>query len=74
MGEAAGFIKSNDIFVYKLIDKRDKFLFFIVQVLNLSSNTPTTVFYGSAFQSFFAHSKMLSQTLYPERMKFFQER
>ena len=37
------------VFTYNLFDKRDKFPFFIVRMLHLSSNTPTAIFYGSIF-------------------------
>ena len=36
-------------FVYKLFDKRDKFPFFIVRMPHLSSNIPSSIFYGSSF-------------------------
>ena len=39
-------IKDN-IFVYKLFDKRDKFPFFIVRMPDLTGNIPCHVFYGS---------------------------
>ena len=39
-------IKDN-IFVYKLFDKRDKFPFFIVRMPHLSSNMPSSTFYSS---------------------------
>ena len=38
-------IKDN-IFSYKLFDKRDKFSFFIVRMPHLSSNIHSSVFYG----------------------------
>ena len=44
-------IKAN-IFVYKLFDKRDKFLFFIVRMPHLGSNIPSSVFNGSIFSEF----------------------
>ena len=44
-------IKGN-IFVYKLFDKRDQFPFFIVRMPHLSSNIPTSVFYGAIFSEF----------------------
>ena len=39
----------DDIFVYKLFDKRDTFPFFIVRMPHLSSNIPSSIFYGSIF-------------------------
>ena len=39
----------DDIFVYKLFDKRDAFPFSIVRMPHLSSNIPSSIFYGSAF-------------------------
>ena len=44
-------IKDNE-FVYKLFDKRDKFPFFIVRMPYLSSNIPSSLFYGSIFSDF----------------------
>ena len=44
-------IKEN-IFVYKLFDKRDQFPFFIVRMPHLSSNIPASVFYGAVFSEF----------------------
>ena len=41
-------IKDN-IFIYKLFDKRDAFPFFIVRMPHLSSNIPSSIFYGSFF-------------------------
>ena len=37
----------DDIFEYKLFDKRDNFPFFIVRMPDLSGNIPEHVFYGS---------------------------
>ena len=43
-------IKIEDcIFVYKLYEKRDKLLFFIVRTPHISSNIPATIFYGPIF-------------------------
>ena len=42
----------NNKFVYKLFDKRDAFNFFIVRMPDLSSNIPSTVFYGSVLSEF----------------------
>ena len=37
----------NNIFVYKLFDKRDTFPFFIVRMPDLNGNIPFHIFYGS---------------------------
>ena len=37
----------DNMFVYKLFDKRDSFPFFIVRMPYLDSNIPSFVFYGS---------------------------
>ena len=43
-------IKIEDrILVYKLFEKRDNFSFFIVRMLHMSSNIPSTIFYGFIF-------------------------
>ena len=42
----------NNIFVYKLFDKRDTFPFFIVRMPDLSGNIPKHVFYGSVMSEF----------------------
>ena len=42
----------NQIFVYKLYDKRDAFPFFIVRMPYISSNIPSSIFYGSIFSEF----------------------
>ena len=39
----------DGVFVYKLFDKRDAFQFSIVRMPHLSSNIPSTIFYGSIF-------------------------
>ena len=44
--------KVDDIFVYKLFDKRDGFAFFIVRMPDLSGNIPSHVFYGSVMSEF----------------------
>ena len=40
------------IFVYKFLDKRNKFPFFIVRMPYLLSNIPSSIFYGSIFSEF----------------------
>ena len=42
----------DNIFVYKLLNKRDKFPFFIVRMTYLSSNIPSSIFYGSIISEF----------------------
>ena len=42
----------NNIFVYNLIDERDKLTFSIVRMLYLPSNVPSSMFYGSVFSDF----------------------
>ena len=42
----------NNIFVYKLFDKRDDFPFSIVRMPDLSGNIPSYVFYGSIMSEF----------------------
>ena len=39
----------DSVFVYKLFERRDKFPFCIVRMLDLSSNITSTIFYGSIF-------------------------
>ena len=40
---------ANNIFVYKLFDERGKFPFIVVRMPYLSSNIPSSIFYGSIF-------------------------
>ena len=42
----------DDIFVYKLFDKRDDFPFSIVRMPDLSGNIPAFIFYGSIMSEF----------------------
>ena len=42
-----------NFFTYKLFGKRHKFPFFIVRVVHLSSNIPSTIFYGSIFSELY---------------------
>ena len=42
----------DDIFIYMLFDKRDKFPFFIVRMPYLSSNIPSPIFYVLIFPEF----------------------
>ena len=42
----------NEIFVYKLFNKRNKFLFFIVRMPHFEKNIRSTIFYGSIFSSY----------------------
>ena len=53
-GEYATFLNLNitiedNVFVYQIFDKRSKFPFFIVRMPYLSSNIPSSIFYGSMF-------------------------
>lgn len=40
---------ADSIFVYKLFDKKDEFLFFIVRMTHLLSNAQCAISYGSIF-------------------------
>lgn len=42
----------DNVFIYKLFDKRDGFPFFIVRMPDLSGNIPSHVFYGSVMSEF----------------------
>ena len=42
----------NNISVYRLFEKKEKFPFFIVRMPYLSSNIPSSLFYGSIFSEF----------------------
>ena len=42
----------NDIFLYKLFDKKDEFSFFIVRMPLLPSNIPSSIYYDSIFSEF----------------------
>ena len=56
-------VKDN-IFVYKLFDKRDGFPFFIVRMPDLSGNIPDHVFYGSVMSEFLRIAR--ATLLYPD--------
>jgi len=56
-------VKDN-IFVYKLFDKRDAFPFFIVRMPDLSGNIPDHVFYGSVMSEFLRIAR--ASLLYPD--------
>ena len=56
-------VKDN-IFVYKLFDKRDAFPFFIVRMPDLSGNIPDHVFYGSVMSEFLRIAR--ATLLYPD--------
>ena len=48
------YIKTEDsIFLYKLLEQRDKFPFFIVQMPHMSTNIPSTNLYGCIFLELF---------------------
>ena len=56
-GEHANFLDldipiEDNVFVFKLFDKRDNFPFFIVRTPYLSSNIPLSMFYDSIFSEF----------------------
>ena len=55
-------------FVYKLFDKRDNFNFHIVRMPHLSSNIPSTIFYGSVLSEFLriARSTLLFEDFLPK--------
>ena len=55
---------NNDIFVYKLFDKRDDFPFFIIRMPDLSGNIPDHVFYGSVMSEFLRIAR--ATLLYPD--------
>ena len=42
----------DNIFVYELFDKKDKFPFFIVRIPYLPYNIPSSIFYSSIFSEF----------------------
>ena len=42
----------EDLFIYKLFDKRDEFPFSIVRMPDLSGNIPSFIFYGSIMSEF----------------------
>ena len=42
----------DNVFIYKLFDKRDKFSFVIVGILFLSSNIPSSILCDSVFSEF----------------------
>ena len=42
----------DDLFIYKLFDKRDGFPFSIVRMPDLSGNLPSFIFYGSIMSEF----------------------
>ena len=58
----------DDIFVYKLFDKRDAFPFYIVRMPYSSSNIPETVFYSAMVGEFLriAHSTLLYEDFLPK--------
>ena len=64
-------IKDN-VFIYKLFDKRDKFLLFIVRMPPLSSNIPSSIFYCSFYSELFriARCTLIFLTLYQKHLKF----
>ena len=63
----------NDKFVYKLFDKRDKFPFHIVRMPDLSSNIPSSIFYGSIMSEFLriARCTLLIEDFVPRASELF---
>ena len=65
---------AGDRFIYKLYDKRDSFNFFIVRMPQMSSNIPSTVFYGSVLSEFLriARCTLLFEDFIPKANQLFQ--
>ena len=61
-------------FIYKLYDKRDNFNFFIVRMPQMSSNIPSSVFYGSALSEFLriARCTLLFEDFSPKATELFR--
>ena len=61
-------------FIYKLYDKRDNFNFFIVRMPQMSSNIPSSVFYGSILSEFLriARCTLLFKDFSPKAVELFQ--
>ena len=64
----------NDIFVYKLFDKRDDFPFSIVRMPDLTGNIPSNMFYGSIMSEFLriARCTLLLKDFVPRAKKLFE--
>ena len=65
---------ANNEFVYKLFDKRDNFNFYIVRMPHLSSNIPSTIFYGSILSEFLriARSTLLFEDFLPKAYSLYE--
>ena len=61
-------------FIYKLYDKRDNFNFFIVRMPQMTSNIPSTVFYGSVLSEFLriARCTLLFEDFIPKANQLFK--
>ena len=64
----------EDIFIYKLFDKRDDFPFSIVRMPDLNGNIPSTMFYGSVMSEFLriARCTLLLEDFVPRAKKLFE--
>jgi len=64
----------NNIFRYKLFDKRDAFPFFIVRMPHADSNIPSCIFYGSIFSEILriARSTLMFEDLKPRVCELFK--
>ena len=64
----------NNIYVYKLFDKRENFPFFIVRMPDLGGNIPSHVFYGSVMSEFLriARSTLLYSDFLPSAISLFK--
>ena len=64
----------EQIFIYKLFDKRDDFPFSIVRMPDLNGNIPSTMFYGSVMSEFLriARCTLLLKDFVPRAKKLFE--
>ena len=64
----------DNIFVYKLFDKRDDFPFTIVRMPDLSGNIPSSIFYGSIMSEFLriARCTLLVSDFIPRARKLYK--
>ena len=64
----------DDIFVYKLFDKRDQFPFHVVRMPHECSNMPSTIFYSSIFSEFLriARCTLLYEDFTPRASELFR--
>ena len=65
---------ADNRFIYKLHDKRNNFNFFIVRMPQMSSNIPSSVFYGSALPEFLriASCTLLFEDFSPKAIELFK--